>query len=119
AACSTLDHTAAGSFESRLLGCAPTACGEQAALANPATYITHDDPPFLLMHGANDCEVGVEQARRFADQLRSAGVDATLKPYDGTGHDDAFWQSDAALATVESFLDAKLKAPPRRRAMGR
>ena len=71
------------------------------------------------MHGANDCEVGVQQARRFADQLRAAGVDVTLQTYDGVGHNDNFWQSEAALTTVDAFLDAKLKAPPRRRATSR
>jgi acetyl esterase/lipase len=119
ASCSALHHAAADSFESRLLGCTLPSCGEQASLANPATFVTRDDPPFLLMHGNNDCEVGVQQALRFADQLRAAGVDVTLKTYDGVGHTDAFWQSEAALATVDSFLDSKLKAPPRRRAMGR
>jgi dipeptidyl aminopeptidase/acylaminoacyl peptidase len=71
------------------------------------------------MQGNADCEVGVQQATRFADALRAAGVDVTLRTYDGVGHNDAFWQSEAAFATVEAFLDAKLKAPPRRRATGR
>jgi acetyl esterase/lipase len=118
-ACSAVDHGSADSFESRLLGCPVLSCGEQIDLANPATYITRDDPPFLLLHGTNDCEVGVQQAVRFAEQLRAAGIDVTLKTYEGIGHADAFWQSEEALATVDAFLDAKLKAPPRRRAMGR
>lgn len=42
--------------------------------------------PVLLMHGSEDREVPVEDARRFAEKIRAVGEQVRLKIYDGVGH---------------------------------
>jgi dipeptidyl aminopeptidase/acylaminoacyl peptidase len=41
------------------------------------TYVSNDDPPFLIIHGDADDTVPLEQSRRLFDKLEHAGVDAT------------------------------------------
>ncbi len=45
---------------------------------SPVTYITPDDPPFLILHGDQDELVPLEQSQILYDQLRAAGVPAEL-----------------------------------------
>jgi acetyl esterase/lipase len=59
---------------------------EKARIASPVTYITPDDPPFLIIHGDEDKVVSIEQSRNFYSKLTTAGVEATLKIYPGEGH---------------------------------
>ena len=56
-----------------LLGCPIPSCPELAARASPITYVTADDPPFLIMPGA--CR---QQGQELAQALRAVGVPATL-----------------------------------------
>ena len=55
------------------LGCAAQVCPDRARRASAITYVSPDDPPFLIMPGA--C---TQQGSEFAAALRSAGVPATL-----------------------------------------
>ena len=52
--------------------------GLDAALASPVTYVTSDDPPFLILQGDQDTTVPPEQSQIFYDWLVSANVPATL-----------------------------------------
>ncbi len=45
-----------------------------------------DAPPFLLMHGTGDRTVGSHNSVNFADAVRAAGGQASLKLYPGAGH---------------------------------
>lgn len=98
-----------------ILGCTPAACPSQAADANPARNASADDPPVLVMHGEADCTVPVQQSRRLAQALGSAGIAVTLRTYAGVGHDDPFWSSQAALREIESFLAGVAPKAVRRR----
>jgi acetyl esterase/lipase len=117
-ACSTMNHDSSGSYESLLLGCSVQLCPDRAAAANPAAYVTPDDPPFLLMHGRADCEVGPAQSESFARVLRAAQLEVALKLYEGVGHTGPFWDTQEALTSVDGFLDTHFKAPPRSRIAG-
>jgi len=55
--------------------------------ASPVTYITSDDPPFLIIHGDKDGTVPVEQATILNERLAKAGVPSTLVIVKGAGHD--------------------------------
>jgi acetyl esterase/lipase len=57
------------------------------AAASPVTYITSDDPPFLIIHGDEDGTVPVEQAKILNDRLTKAGIPSTLVIVKGAGHD--------------------------------
>jgi len=68
------------------LGCHPLVCPELARQASPAAYVTPDDPPILIAHGANDELVPYRQAEIFAERLRSAGNACTLIKVEHAGH---------------------------------
>jgi dipeptidyl aminopeptidase/acylaminoacyl peptidase len=46
--------------------------------ASPITYVTPDDPPFLLIHGDQDELVPHEQSQLLYDKLIQANVPAQL-----------------------------------------
>jgi len=46
--------------------------------ASPITYVTEDDPPFLLIHGDRDEVVPVEQSQLMYERLLQANVPAQL-----------------------------------------
>lgn len=57
-----------------------------AALASPVTYVTADDPPFLMLHGEKDALVPIEQSEILLAALQAAGVPAELVPVVNAGH---------------------------------
>jgi len=59
---------------------------KDAADQSPITYVSSDDPPFLIIHGEEDSLVPFEQSQMFYDALLAAGVDATLIPVENAGH---------------------------------
>jgi acetyl esterase/lipase len=56
------------------------------AAASPVTYITPDDPPFLILHGDRDQVVPLAQSQAFYDRLIAGGVEAQLVLVQGGGH---------------------------------
>lgn len=98
---STIKHNAPDSPESKLIGGALLENKDKAAKASPVTYVTGDDPPFLIMHGDRDLTVPLQQSQLLHDALKKAGVDSTFVPMKGAGH--GFGGPDA-LAPVETFL---------------
>jgi acetyl esterase/lipase len=56
------------------------------ASTQPITFASADDPPTLLLHGANDGTVFPRNSERLADRLRNAGAEAEYKLYPGIGH---------------------------------
>jgi acetyl esterase/lipase len=55
--------------------------------ASPMTYVSHAAPPFYLIHGTQDDIVPFAHAERLHRALRAAGVEVTLHPLQGVGHD--------------------------------
>ena len=58
----------------------------KALAASPITYVSKDDPPFLIIQGQNDDTVPVSVTQSFFAALKAAGVDATLEIAAGRGH---------------------------------
>jgi dipeptidyl aminopeptidase/acylaminoacyl peptidase len=50
------------------------------------TYITPDDPPFLILHGDRDEVVPLEQSQILYDKLEAAGVPVELVVVKNAGH---------------------------------
>lgn len=63
-----------------------TSAAETARLASPVTYMTKDDPPFLILQGDKDKTVPPEQSQILYDRLQAAGVPATLVIVKNAGH---------------------------------
>ncbi len=79
--------------------------------ASPVTYVSSDDPPFLIVHGTADPLVPFSQSVILRDALVRAGVEATLLPVEGAGHG---WPIDSAygvraLTGALEFFDRHLK----------
>ena len=54
--------------------------------ASPVTYISRDDPPFLIFHGDKDTVVPFNQSQILYNRLIAAGVTATLIKVENAGH---------------------------------
>jgi acetyl esterase/lipase len=86
------------------------------APASPVTYITPDDPPFLIFHGDKDGVVPIAQALTLDERLQAAGVPSTLVIVKGGDHGlnplpgqtaEPAWE--AIARTTRDFLVKNLK----------
>ncbi|MEW6404428.1 MAG: alpha/beta hydrolase [Chloroflexota bacterium] len=59
---------------------------DQLVMASPVTYITPDDPPFLILQGDKDRVVPPEQSQVLYDRLVGGGVEAQLVMVENAGH---------------------------------
>ncbi len=104
---SKINHDAADSPEALLLGGAIQDKPDAARSASPITYVSKDDPPFLLVHGSDDPTVPFDQSVRLHDALKNAGVPSTLLRIENGAHGG--FQNPAWRARVRQFLDATLR----------
>ena len=56
------------------------------ASASPITYVSADDPPFLIVHGDQDAVVPPSQSQALYDSLIAVGVPAFLQMVTNAGH---------------------------------
>lgn len=84
---------------------------ETAIAASPMTYISKDDPPFLIIHGEQDATVPVSQSELFAAALKAAGIDVTLKVVAGRGHGTGGPRFEPM---IKAFFDRHLRQKPAR-----
>jgi len=57
-----------------------------ARLASPVTYVSADDPPFLILQGDKDNVVPLEQSQILYDRLLAGGVPASMVVVKNAGH---------------------------------
>jgi acetyl esterase/lipase len=86
------------------------------AAASSITYITSDDPPFLIFHGDKDGIVPIEQAKILHDSLVEGGVPSTLVIVQGGDHglqnpagDGTIPPGDEIFQMIVEFLEENLK----------
>ncbi len=72
--------------EAKLIGGPVQENKDKVQRANPITYVTKDDPPFLIVHGDKDPLVPHNQSEILLDALKKAGVEAILYTVPGGGH---------------------------------
>jgi acetyl esterase/lipase len=106
---SKIDHDAANSPESLLVGGPLQEKKVKAAQANPISYISREKslPPFLIMHGDQDELVPFNQSVLLYQALKEARQDVTFYKVKGAGHGSGFWTSEV-LEIVHKFLAAYL-----------
>jgi acetyl esterase/lipase len=100
------DEKYAAGVISRLLGGPMRDNREKAKAASPITYVSKDDPPFLIMHGDKDPLVHISQSETFAAALKKVGVDVTFETIKGAGHG---FGGPAVTKMVDDFFDKHLK----------
>ncbi len=80
-----------------------------AQSGTPQTYITKDDPPFLIAHGDKDQLVPLKQSEDLHEALTKEGVPSELLVVKGAGHGGAGFASKENVAKLNEFLDKHLK----------
>jgi dipeptidyl aminopeptidase/acylaminoacyl peptidase len=110
-----IEHLAADSPESRLLGAPVTERPDLVALASPMTYLSEARgaklPPFLLMHGTADTVVIYEQSEALQAVLETLGAESTLVLLADLDHGfpGEHMQWDAIWNQMDRFFDRTLK----------
>lgn len=106
-----MEHNAANSPESLLLGGQITRIPERVKAANPETYVTSSAPPFFLQHGTLDGVVPVQGSIHLAAKLKQAlgKGKVKLELLEGAGHADPRFDAPDNVKRVLDFLDTHLK----------
>jgi putative NADH-flavin reductase/predicted esterase len=93
---------------------------ETRAATQPVNFVTPAAPPTLLIHGTDDDLVVPENSKSLREKLRAAGVDVTLKLYEGAGHALTVVSlappldfATRTLSDTRAFLDARSNPAPR------
>ncbi len=103
----SIDHNAPHSPESLLLGGPVQEVRDRARQASPLTYVSADDPPFLIVHGTDDRVVPFDQSVKLDAALRAAGVSSVLIRVEGGGHGG--FRNPEINARVRAFCDRHLR----------
>lgn len=83
--------------------------------ASPVTWVSPDDPPFLILHGDRDPVVPLEQSLSLYEHLLAAGVPVELVVVTNAGHgfkpiDRPIYPSRSEISDlIASFFDRYLK----------
>lgn len=94
-------------------GRSPADHPEEMNQADPASRITAETPPFLLLHGDDDRIISPSQTARLHQALRAAGVESTRYVLKGGGHGELsdrpqLWKSTELMDRVVDFLRVHL-----------
>ena len=109
----TMDHDAPDSPESQLIGAPIQDRPDLVAAANPITYISGGDAPFLIVHGDRDRTVLPNQSELLYVALMKAGIEATYHVVEGGGHGFRALPPERQLqldAVVDAFFDRHLRS---------
>jgi acetyl esterase/lipase len=101
-----LGHDAPDSHSAKLIGGPVKDNPDAAGQASPITYVSPDSAPHLIMHGREDAQVPLGQSELLHEALVEAGVESTLRVFEGLGHESL---GDAAVAEVHAFFDRHLR----------
>ena len=83
---SRIDHDAADSPESQLIGEAIQENKKQTLTADPISYVDKGDASFLIMHGTKDMLVPYNQSVLLNNALKKSRVQSALLTVEGGGH---------------------------------
>lgn len=83
---SSFSHDDVKSPESSLVGGAIQSHKDECKLADPATYVNKNTPPFLIFHGDADPLVPHCQSEHLQEKLEAAGAESTLHIIEGGKH---------------------------------
>jgi acetyl esterase/lipase len=102
-------HAADSSPEAKLIGGAVMQNRDKAARVNSITYVSKDDPPFLIVHGDKDPTVPINQSQLLFEALKKAEVSAHFHTIHGAGHGGPGFAGKDIDEMVGAFFEARLK----------
>ena len=109
---SEMDHDAPDSPESKLIGGPVQDNHEACKKANPITYISKNDPPFLICHGDKDMIVPHNQSVLLNEALKKADVEVKFHTVKGGVHG---FKDPKVDQIVLKFFDKHLKETEKNR----
>ena len=87
-------------------------------VANPLTYISSADPPFLILHGSRDTLISPSQTLILHNALIAAGAHSTRYVLEGAGHGDLSflgdsksglpWSTNQTMGLIVGFLRSSI-----------
>ena len=104
---SQMEHNAANSPESQLIGGAVQEHKDQARNASPITYVSSDDAPMFIAHGTTDPLVPYNQTETFAAALKKSNVPVYVQTIDKGGHGG--FDGPKLNARLKGFFDQYLR----------
>lgn len=102
-------HATDSSPEAKLIGGEVMQNKDKAVRVNPITYVSKDDPPFLLVHGDKDPTVPINQSQLLFEALKKSEVSAHFHTIHGAGHGGPGFAGKNIDAMVSEFFDERLK----------
>ena len=102
-------HATDASPEAKLIGGAVMENKDKAARVNPITYVSKDDPPFLIVHGDKDPTVPINQSQLLFEALKKSEVSAHFHTINGAGHGGPGFAGRDISDGVAAFFDERLK----------
>lgn len=102
-------HATDSSPEAKLLGGAVMQNKDKAARVNPITYVTPDDPPFLIVHGDQDKTVPLNQSQLLFAALKKTNISAHFHTIHGAGHGGPGFSGKNIEDMVSTFFDTRLR----------
>ena len=103
-------HSTDASPEAKLIGGAVMQNKDKAARVNPITYVTKDDPSFLIVHGDKDPTVPINQSQLLFDALKKTEVSAHFHTIHGAGHGGPGFAGKNIDEMVRQFFAERLKS---------
>jgi acetyl esterase/lipase len=99
-----IDHLAADSPESKLLGAPIETVPEKVKDASPLRWVTQDAAPMLIIHGDRDPLVLIEQSYLLRDALARVKVPHELEIVEGGGHGGKGFYTPEQLERVAAWF---------------
>lgn len=106
-----IGHDDARSPEGLWLGGKPSSIPAVAMKASPVTWVSADDPPFIIQHGGQDCTVPTNQGRRMRDALLPVlgASRVTWAEFPTDGHGGPSFGATANLDAIAAFFTRWLR----------
>lgn len=80
--------------------------------ASPATYVSRDAPPIMLVHGVKDHIVLIPSTDEFVDMMQAAGASISYLRYADGGHAVMFQKQEETIPAMLKFFEQHLSTEP-------
>ena len=104
----TSNHCDETSPEGKLIGGDLRTNPDKCKSVSPITYVSKDDPPFLIMHGTADNTVPFHQSVELDSAYKAIGHDVTFIPQPGAGHGGGSFGADSTKQRITDFFNRTL-----------
>jgi acetyl esterase/lipase len=102
-------HAKVDSPEGKLIGGIVMENKEKAARLNPITYVSKDDPPFLIVHGDSDGTVPFNQSQLLYEAMKETGTSVHFHTIHDAGHGGPGFTTPVVQTMVQEFFERELK----------